>query len=163
MRFCAGNRHNCITGPTGKMIQVKGKIIMIDTVDISEQVRGRLVGLGLSEDAAARVTACADVEPGHDGTCRETITMGYPVVKKGFERLKDAAITNMPAGGIREMLDDMPRLATFLDSGMRATPAAKRLELPAWVEENSNARRNEKSMGKAKAIARAAADEADNG
>ena len=134
---------------------------MMKTIDISDQIRECLEGMGLSVDAAARVTACIDSEEtGSDGA-RETIALGYPVVKKGYTSLKDVAVTNMAAGGITKMLDDQAKLATFLDSGMRATPAAKRLALPAWVAENSNAARNAADMDRASNLAvRAAIGEA---
>lgn len=135
---------------------------MIETTDISDQVRGILQDRGISKEVTERITASVDCEKGIDGTFRETITMGYPVTKAGFTRLKDCAISNMPQGNLRTMLSDTERLATFLDRSMRATPASKRLELPAWVEENSNARRNEATMDKAKALAKAAANEAAN-
>lgn len=132
----------------------------MQTMDITAGVRAKLAALGLGAEITERVSAIADVEPATDGTCRETITMGYPVVKAGFTRMKDAAVTNLPAGGVAKMLDDIAALATFLAGGMRGTPAAKRLELPAWVAENSRDAANARDMGKARAIAAAAAEKA---
>lgn len=123
----------------------------------NDQVRAQLVELGVSEEVANRVNAFAVVED--DGTVfSEVIEMGYPVTKKGATRLKLTAISGSGEGGIAAKLADKKSLATFLDSAMRATPAAQQLALPAWVSENSSATQNAALMARAKGIARATAE-----
>jgi len=132
-------------------------------LDLTGQVQSTLIAKGISAEVAARVSAIADIEIEGErdaSECRETITLGYPVSKNGFTRLKDAAVTNMPATGLAAMLEDDVKLATFIDMGMRATPATLRLELPTWVLEKSTASDKTRMMQKAKAAAQNAANEA---
>ena len=126
-------------------------------IDISEFVRNRLVAMGISSEVAQRVTAGADLatEESDDAGIdpRESIALTYPFTKGAFTRMKEAAITNMPAGGLVKMLENPVKVATFLDQGMRATPASLRLELPAWVHEKSEADRNRQAMARARRLA----------
>lgn len=128
--------------------------------DLSEQVRTQLVARGLDEDLANRISAGIDIIESEedDRDPRETIVMGYPVENRGIARMKDVAIVNMPHGGIRELLEDDVRLATFIDAGMRATPAMKRLPLPAWIIEKSREDENRRAMSRARSLAERAED-----
>jgi len=129
---------------------------MMKTQDITIDTRCALEELGVPQNILDRITATKDEEPDARGEVRCTLTMGYPVHKAGFTRMKDAAITNTTLPRFTDMIDDRRQMATFLQMGMNATPAAQRVELPAWVLELSEAKQKEDDMGRAKNIARSA-------
>ena len=129
---------------------------MMKTQDITIDTRCALDELGVPQNILDRITATRDEEPDARGDVRCTLTMGYPVHKAGFTRMKDAAITNTTAPRFADMIDDRVQMATFLHMGMNATPAAQRVELPAWVLELSQAAKKEADMGRAKGLARGA-------
>ena len=133
----------------------------MNTRDITADVRARLQTRGISADVLQRITATADLEGSPvGGGRRETIEMAYVGMRKGKERTNLVASTNTSEGGIHSMLSNDEAIATFLDSGMRATPAAHRLHLPQWVADNSRAAANENSMARARDLAQAQATEA---
>tara|TARA_B000000460_G_scaffold221547_1_gene173667 strand:- start:107 stop:505 length:399 start_codon:yes stop_codon:yes gene_type:complete len=132
---------------------------MMKTQDITIDTRCALDEMGVPQNILDRITATKDLETDGRGDTRCTISLGYPVRKSGFTRLKDTAVTNTTDAGLADMLDDRVKVATFLQMGMNATPAANRLELPAWVLELSQAAKKEADMGRAGSLARGAIED----
>lgn len=133
---------------------------MMKTNDLTASVRTRLLDAGIPDEVAERITARADLEAGAGGKTRETIEMAYVGMRKGKQRTITVAISNVPEDGIDAMLDNPGKIATFLDAGMRATPATNRIALPDWVLQNSRAAANENSMARASKLAATEATEA---
>ena len=129
---------------------------MMKTQDITIDTRCALAELGLPQNILDRITATKDEESDARGDVRCTITLGYPVYKAGFVRMKDAAVTNTTEASFSDMIDDRRKMATFLHMGMNATPAKARVALPNWVLELSEAAKKEADMRQANKLARSA-------
>lgn len=129
---------------------------MMSTIEDSTSTRASLVAMGVPADLADRVRLMRDETPAHDGEDRVSLEMTYTRTKNGLSRPAVCTSVNLPASQLDMIVSDRTRMATFLENGMRATPAAQRLPMPAWVSEASKARQIAADMGRAQGLARAA-------
>ena len=150
--------------PDGKyfMVGATGAVVLFDTATGCYNIAPlRLLVLDTPQisDPSPLVACDADGVAVFDLTEAEAEILagltGGPYVVEYFEDPGlSVAITNTTAPRFTDMIDDRVQMATFLHMGMNATPAAQRLELPAWVLELSQAAKKEADMGRAKGIAR---------
>jgi len=129
---------------------------MMKTNDITIDARCALAELGVPQNILDRLTATRDEDARSNGEFHSTLTMHYTVHKNGFDRQKDVAISNMSNERFDDMLNDRQKMATFLQMGMNATPVEKRIELPGWVTQLSQAAKREADMARARNIAKSA-------
>lgn len=123
------------------------------TVDNTENTHKILRKHDISQEILDRIVATSDTAPDSKGDMRKTLKMGYTVNKDGFDRYKSVVEMNSTAENMVDQLNSKSKMATFIDIGMRRTPLLKRIKLPDWIIQLSNADQSEKSLLRANKIA----------
>lgn len=122
---------------------------MVD-LDLTRKLRDELHTRGVDVEAYERILVNR-VEGGEEA--RVSVEMSYNALIKGKWRDRAVASINMPEDNFEPLLANDEKLATFLDMGMRATPAGVRVDLPSWVAEKSTAADKMRAMNRASSLA----------